>query len=200
MRDGSWRRERGYSACRPDPRHFTALMRQSMTSPAGGVYLQITFDLRAPVDQRHQHTAPGNFWWVQGFWVTAWGPRLSPAPPHHLWLTAPKPPALLCRAAAAVCRARAGLRLQLTALLKGRPKASLPLPPPFPVYLPPPPPPLCTLPMPPRSVPHSHSPLRGRSPSPLELWNKTFSTFPVVWMNHLCSVSLSLHNSKILCK
>lgn len=173
-RDERWRRGRGCCVSKPDPRPSMAQMWGSMTSPAGGVYHQITSDLQALVDQLLQPTAPGSFWWVQASLVMAWGPHLFPAPPHRLWPEARKRPALLCRAAAAAaCKARAGLPLRVTALLTDRLNHFLLLHPLCPVYPPPPPPPpLHTPPMPLQNDPHSHIPPKGRTQSHWEPWNK----------------------------
>jgi len=168
-RDGRWRRGIWCCVSKPDPRPSMAQTWGSMTSPAGGVYHQTTSDLRAPVDQLLQPTAPGSSWWVRESSVMARGPHLSPAPPRRLWLEARRRPALLYRAAAAAaCKARAGLLLRLTALLTDRLKPSLPRHPPCPAYPPPPP---HTPPMPPQNDPHSHTHLRGRTQSPWEPWN-----------------------------
>ena len=133
-KDGRWRRGGGCCASRPDPRHSTARMWGSMTSPAGGAYRQKTSDRRAPADRLPRPTAPGSSSWAQASSVMAWGPRLSPAPPRRRWPEARRRPAPLCRAAAAAAsKARAGLPLRLTAILTDRLSPSLPLHPPCPV-------------------------------------------------------------------
>lgn len=209
MREGRWRRERGCCVSKPDPRLSMAQIWGSMISPADAVCHQKTSDLQAPVDQLPQLMAPESSSWVQGSLVMAWGPHLSPAPPRHLCLVVRKPPPLLCRAAAAAaCRLRAGLPLRLTALLTDRLNPSLPLHPPCRVY-PPPPLPLLPLPMPPipqQNDPRLHIPLRVRTQLPWEAWNKKIKKLntknwqKLVWITHLCSVSLRLHSSRILCK
>lgn len=174
MRDGRWRRGRECCVSKPDPRPSMVQMWESMTSPAGGVYHQTTSAHRAPADRLLRPTAPGSFWWAQASLVMAWGRRLSPAPRRRLWLGARKHPALPCRAAAAAAsKPRDGLPLQLTALLTDRLNPTLPLHPLSPAYRPPlPPPPPRMPPMPPQNDPRSRTPLRGRTQSPWEPWNK----------------------------
>ena len=192
-RGGRWMRGTGCSASKPDLRRSTARTWGSMTSPAGGAYRRTTSDLQAPGGRLLPLTAPGSSWWARASSATAWGPRPSPAPPRRLWLEAPKPPALLCRAAAAAaCRAKAGPPPRPTAPPTDRTKASPPRQPPCPGYPPPPPPP--TPRMPPPNGPRSRTPRRGRTRPPWEPWNKKRNA----WMNHLCS--LSVHSSRILCK
>lgn len=167
MRDGSWRRERGCCVSKPGPKPSTGRIWEFMTSRADAVCPQTTSVLRPPADQLPRRTAPGSSSWVRASSVTAWGPHLCPALPRRLWLVAPKPPPLHCRAAAAAaCNARAGLPLRPTAPLTDRRNPSLPLHPPCLVCHPPPLPLLPPMPpTPQQNEARLHTPLKGRTQS-----------------------------------